>query len=130
MSNEYFTGGDKPYAESLNDGILLTDVFNLSVPVILPDMFNNGNFVTDNLKHKAGVSTIKMENNTGITVASTSVTGTGSFFYRVYPNFNFFKWWKKIEWTATAGTVRVDVYDTNNNVIVSNITNGADLTAY
>lgn len=105
--NEFFGNKDKPYAENLNDSLLLLDAFDVTVPVRMPDMFSNGEFASNlNLARKCGVGIITLISNSGVTIGTNSITGTGEVVFRVYPNFNGFYKWQSIILQKT-GTVNV-----------------------
>ena len=106
--DSYFTDGDKPYSENLNDSLVLTDAFDISVPVEMPTMFSNGEFnsaLNVTRKCNVGLVTLKSVDN-GVTIGTDSISGTGSVVFRVYPNFNcFYKWDKVI--VEKSGTVDI-----------------------
>lgn len=126
MSNDkYLTNGDKPYAENLNDSLLLVDAFHLNVYVALPGMYKDGEFNnTTGIVRKAGVSLVTITNkDAGVTIGSDSITGTGKITFRVYPNFNSFDKWSKVAWSVTSGSATVDLKETDGTTILSNIGN-------
>ena len=89
---EYFTNNSRPYAENFNDGILLSDAVDLTVKASIPSMYSDESFNSNlNVERLAGVSVVTMVANTGVTVGSTSLSGTGSVTFRVYPNFSLFE---------------------------------------
>lgn len=105
---EFFTDGDKPYSENLNDSLVLTDAFDLSVPLCMPDGFSNGEFnSTLNVTRKCNVGLVTLKSvDNGVTIGTDSISGTGSVVFRVYPNFNcFYKWDKVI--VEKSGTVGI-----------------------
>ena len=105
--NEFFGNEDKPYAENLNDSLLLLDAFDVTVPVKMPDMFSNGEFASNlNLARKCGVGIITLISNTGVTIGTDTINGTGEVVFRVYPNFNGFYKWQSIILEKT-GTVNI-----------------------
>ena len=122
--DEFFTDGDKPYAENLNDSLVLLDAFNLTVPVELPDMFNNGKFgSTVDVSRKAGVSIVTLKSvDNGVTIGTDSISGTGDVVFRVYPNFNSFYKWQSIVLTKT-GTVSVAFKTIDGNSISATVNN-------
>lgn len=96
--DSYFTDGDKPFSENLNNSVLLLDAFNLTVPCNLPEMFTNGEFNSNlNIPRKAGVTIVTLkEVDGGITINNDSISGSGDVVFRFYPNFNAFYNWKSI----------------------------------
>lgn len=124
MYDEFFTDGDRPYAENLNDGLLLVDAFNLTVPVELPGMFSNGKFNSSiNVPRKCGVGIVSLQSvDSGVTIADNSISGTGTIVFRVYPNFNcFYKWYSLI--LTKTGTVSVSFRKTDGTNISASIGN-------
>ena len=120
--DEFFTDNDKPYAENLNDALLLLDAFDVTVPVSLPDMFSNGAFSDSiGVSRKAGVSIVNlMSVGSGVTVGTDSITGSGEVVFRVYPNFNgFYKWYSII--ADYSGTVSIGFRKTDGTSISANI---------
>ena len=106
--DEFFTDSDKPYAENLNDSLMLLDAFDVTVPCSMPDMFNNGDFSSSvNVTRKCGVALVTLKSvDSGVTVGTDSISGTGSVVFRVYPNFNSFYKWSKII-LEKSGTVAI-----------------------
>jgi len=106
--DEFVTDGDKPYAENLNDALLLLDAFDVTVPCKMPDMFSNGQFSsTTEVERKCGVAIVTLKSvASGVTVGTSSISGTGAITFRVYPNFNSFYKWKSIVLDMT-GTVAI-----------------------
>lgn len=105
---EFFTDSDKPYAENLNDSLVLTDAFDLSVPLCMPDGFSNGEFSsTLNVTRKCNVGLVTLKSvGSGVTVGTGQISGSGEVVFRVYPNFNcFYKWDKVI--VEKSGTVGI-----------------------
>lgn len=104
---EFFTDSDKPYAENLNDSLVLTDAFDLSVPLCMPDGFSNGEFSsTLNVTRKCNVGLVTLKSvGAGVTVGTSQISGSGEVVFRVYPNFNCFYKWDKIllEKSGTVG---------------------------
>ena len=45
LYDNYFTNEDKPFAENLNDALLISNVFDFTVPIVLPTMFSNNTWV-------------------------------------------------------------------------------------
>ena len=123
--DEYFTDSDKPYAENLNDGLLLIDAFNVTVPVVLPDMFRNSEFSASlNTPRKAGVGIVTLVNaDSGVEIGVNTIRGSGEVVYRVYPNFNEFYKWERILLSKT-GNVSISFRDIEGNPISASV--GAD----
>ena len=120
--DEFFTNGDKPYAENLNDSLLLLDAFNVTVPVSLPDMFSNGEFNSSlNVPRKAGVSIVTLKSvDSGVTIGSDMISGTGDVVFRVYPNFNSFYKWQSISFEKS-GSVNVSFKKTDGSLINASV---------
>ena len=120
--DEFFTNGDKPYAENLNDSLLLLDAFNVTVPVSLPDMFSNGEFNSSlNVPRKAGVSIVTLKSvDSGVTIGSDEISGTGDVVFRVYPNFNSFYKWQSISFEKS-GIVDVSFKKTDGSLINASV---------
>ena len=113
--DEYFSHDDKPFAENLNDVLLLSNVFDMTVPIELPKMFSNSNWINNVSERKAGVSLIKL-NNTLPNELSVStldgksvITGTGTMQLLVYPNFNSFGKYKSITWDSLNDNINVNL---------------------
>ena len=106
--DSYFKNEDKPYAENLNDALILLDAFDVTVPCKMPDMFSNGQFSsTTEVERKCGVAIVTLKSvASGVTVGTSSISGTGAITFRVYPNFNSFYKWKSIVLDKT-GTVAI-----------------------
>ena len=120
--DEFITDGDKPYAENLNDSLLLLDAFNVTVPCEMPGMFNNGQFSSDvNVPRKCGVGIVTLKSvGSNITIGTTSISGSGEVVFRVYPNFNSFYKWQSIVLTKT-GTVNIAFRKTDGTSISTSI---------
>ena len=120
--DEFFTNGDKPYAENLNDSLLLLDAFNVTVPVSLPDMFSHGKFNSSlNVSRKAGVSIVTLKSvDSGVTIGSDEISGTGDVVFRVYPNFNSFYKWQSISFEKS-GIVDVSFKKTDGSSINASV---------
>lgn len=124
---EYFTNNSRPYAENFNDGILLSDAVDLTVKASIPSMYSDESFNSNlNVERLAGVSLVTMVANTGVTVGSTSLSGTGSITFRVYPNFNLFEKWNRISWTGT-GDVSCSLAKVDGTPISVSVANGSAL---
>ena len=120
--DEFFTDGDKPYAENLNDSLALIDAFDVTVPCSMPEMFSNGEFnSTVNVTRKCGVALVTLKSvDSGVTVGTGSISGTGSVVFRVYPNFNSFYKWSKIILEKT-GTVSISFRKTDGTEISATV---------
>lgn len=131
MSNydDYITADDKPFAENINDALLLSNVFDLTVPIQVPTMFKDGAWVDTVSRRKCGVAivTLKEQLPSGVSISTVDgksvLTGTGTVKLGFYPNFNSFGRFKSISWENT-GTVRVNLKTLNNTTISSNISKG------
>lgn len=131
MSNydEYFTNDDKPFAENLNDALLLSNVFDMTVPIRLPLMFKNKQWINNISPRKAGVSIITLKEllPSGVSVSTVDnnsvLTGTGTVKLGFYPNFNSFGNIKSISWEST-GTLTINLKTVTGSVIASNISKG------
>ena len=128
--DEFFTNGDKPYAENLNDSLLLLDAFNVTVPVSLPDMFSNGKFNSSlNVPRKAGVSIVTLKSvDSGVTIGSDMISGTGDVVFRVYPNFNSFYKWQSISFEKS-GSVNVSFKKTDGSLINASVNDNGVISA-
>lgn len=124
---EYFTNNSRPYVEQFNDGILLADAFDLTIYSSLPSMYADGSFNSNlNVDRLAGVSLVTMITNNNVTVTSTSLSGTGTITFRVYPNFALFEKWSKISWEAD-GDVSCSLAKIDGTPIGVNVVNGSAL---
>lgn len=131
MSNydDYITADDKPFAENINDALLLSNVFDLTVPIQVPTMFKDGAWIDTVSRRKCGVAivTLKEQLPLGVSISTVDgksvLTGTGTVKLGFYPNFNSFGRFKSISWENT-GTVRVNLKTLNNTTIASNISKG------
>lgn len=124
---EYFTNNSRPYVEQFNDGILLADAFDLTIYSSLPSMYADGSFNSNlNVDRLAGVSLVTMITNNNVTVTSTSLSGTGTITFRVYPNFALFEKWSKISWEAE-GDVSCSLAKIDGTPISVNVVNGSAL---
>lgn len=132
MSNSsdfYFTHDDKIFAENLNDTILLSNAFDLTIPVKMPSMFSNGNFVntTEPRKCGMGIITLKSSLPSGISINNAgALTGTGTISFKFYPNFASFGCIKKLNWDNT-GSITVRLKKSDNTTIINNVTKNADI---
>lgn len=124
--DDYITGDDKPFAENINDALLLSNVFNFNVPVSLPSDFTNGEWINNTTQRKAGVSIIQLPEglpNT-LTVNGDKITGTGTMKLLVYPNFNSFGKFYRITWESENSNIQVNLKTKNGTMIAQNINNG------
>ena len=115
MSNEnFFKHDDKAYAENLNDAILIANAFDYQVPVNIPGMYGNNHYPNDNNIHKVGVADVTIISSGSLSIGDTAITNNSNtsqvLRLRVYPNFNSFYAWKKLNWTCT-GAVTVNICD-------------------
>ena len=131
---EFFTNRDKPYSENLNDALCLVDAFDLSVPMSMPAGFSNGEFSSNiGITRKCGVGLVTlMSRDSGVTIGTDSISGSGELVFRIYPNFNSFYKWSKILLTktgnVTVGFRRVDGTDISVTVDSDgNISDNTDL---
>lgn len=130
--DDYFTNDDKPFAENLNDALLLSNVFDLTVPIELPRMFTNSAWVNSVSPRKAGVSIVTLDEQlSGISIGTDSddnsiltATEDTAFGFYFYPNFNSFGQIHSISWEGT-DDITVDLYTDNNVLITENINNGS-----
>lgn len=131
MSNydDYITGTDKPFAENINDALLLSNVFDLTVPIQAPTMFKDGTWIDTVGRRKCGVAivTLKEQLPSGVSISTVDgksvLAGTGTVKLGFYPNFNSFGRFKSISWEST-GTVQINLKTINNTTILSNISKG------
>lgn len=134
--DDYFTNDDKPFAENFNDALLLSNVFDLTVPIELPRMFNEGEWSTGTGQRKAGVSIIQTEgidnNNISITNNSLIANNDATVLITVYPNFNQYGNLQKVYWEFTEGAgenLTVDVLTEQRTVLLTNIPNNSVLSS-
>jgi len=127
MSNfdDYFRGDDKPFAENLNDALLLSNVFDFTVPIELPTMFSNGQWVNTTSSRKCSVSLVAIEDLDGLSVTGANVQGTGELILKFYPNFNSFGKISKLEWTGDVTSCWIT--DKNNVTVEAEVENGVVL---
>ena len=115
MTNEnFFKHDDKAYAENLNDAVLIGNAFNFEVPVNIPSMYSNHHYPSNNNTYKAGVADITIISSGSLSVGDEAITNNTNssqmLRLRIYPNFNNFYAWKKLNWTCT-GDVTVNICD-------------------
>lgn len=127
MSNfdDYFRGDDKPFAENLNDALLLSNVFDFTVPIELPTMFSNGQWVNTTSSRKCSVSLVTIEDLDGLSVTGVNIQGTGTLVLKFYPNFNSFGKITKVEWTGDV--TECWITDKNNVTVEAEVENGVAL---
>ena len=131
LYDDYFTNEDKPFAENLNDALLLSNVFDMTVNVEAPLMFSNKTWVNTISPRKCSVSilTLKKGLPSGVSVRTDSETGnstlsgTGTVELSWYPNFNSFGKFKAITWEAE-GDITINLKTRNGTPIASNINKG------
>ena len=123
--DEYFTDNDKPFAENLNDALLLSNVFDFTVPIELPTMFSNGQWVNTTSSRKCSVSLVTIEDLDGLSVTGANLQGTGTLVLKFYPNFNSFGKITKLEWTGDV--TECWITDKNNVTVEDNVENGVVL---
>lgn len=131
LYDDYFTNEDKPFAENLNDALLLSNVFDMTVNVEAPLMFSNSTWVSTTSPRKCGVSILTLKEGlpSGVSVGTDSstgnstLTGNGTVKLSWYPNFNSFGKFKAITWENT-GTIVVNLKTINGTTIASNISKG------
>ena len=130
LYDNYFTNEDKPFAENLNDALLVSNVFDFTVPIVLPTMFSNNTWVDTTSPRKCGVAiaTLKEALPSGISVGTSSgnstLTGTGTVKLLFYPNFNTFGKFKAINWESSNNKIQVNLKKKNGTSIASNISKG------
>lgn len=136
LYDDYFTNEDKPFAENFNDALLLSNVFDLTVPIELPRMFNNGEWSTGTGQRKAGVSIIQTEgiDNNKIEIRNNSLIANddATVLITVYPNFNQYGNLQKVYWEFEdgAGTdLTVDVLTEQGTSLLTNIPNNSVLSS-
>lgn len=131
LYDNYFTNEDKPFAENLNDALLLSNVFDMTVDVEAPLMFSNSTWVNTTSPRKCSVSILTLKDGlpSGVSVGTDSetgnstLTGTGTVSLSWYPNFNSFGKFKAISW-ENDGTIVVNLKTSNGTTIASNISKG------
>lgn len=130
--DEFFIDGDKPYAENLNDSILVSNALGFKVNVEAPTGFSTGTWIDTTLKRKCNVCTIRLNNKlpTGVTIngdGELNFTGSKTIDLYVYPNFNLFEKWAKISWESSNNNLEIDLLTKNGDLIFKNVTNGNNL---
>lgn len=135
MYDDYFRSDDKPFAENLNDALLLSNVFDLTVGIEMPKMFSNSSWVNTTSPRKCSVAILTLKEGlpTGVTVSTDSdtgnsvLTGTGTVKLSFYPNFNAFGKYNSMTWESD-GSIVVNLKTDDGSIIVNNINNG-DITS-
>ena len=128
--DDYFTHDDKPFAENLNDALLLSNVFDFTVPIELPTMFSNSTWTNTTSERKAGVSIVKLNNTlpSGLSITTvnskSAITGTGTMQIMFYPNFNSFGKFIAFNWTSSNNKITVNLKTKTGTTILSNISKG------
>ena len=109
--DDYFTNDDKPFAENINDALLLST------------WVNN----TSRRKCSVAIVTLKEALPNGVSISTVDgksvLTGTGTIKLGFYPNFNSFGQIKSINWENT-GTVTVNLKTVGGSTIANNISKG------
>lgn len=123
--DEYFTDNDKPFAENLNDALLLSNVFDFTVPISMPSMFTNGQWVNTTSSRKCSVSLVTIEDLDGLSVTGANIQGTGILVLKFYPNFNSFGKITKLAWIGDV--TECWITDKNNVTVEANVENGVAL---
>ena len=127
--DDYFTNDDKPFAENFNDALLLSNVFDFTVPIEIPTMFGNSTWVNSTSRRKCGVAIVTLKETlpSGISISTSDnksvLTGTGTVQLGFYPNFNSFGRIKSMTWDST-GSIVVNLKTTEGTTIASNISKG------
>lgn len=128
--DDYLTHDDKPYAENINDALLLSNVFDLTVPIELPTMYRTGVFSTSTSPRKAGVSIVTMVNadDTDFTITGSSITNDTAdvkgLIFKYYPNFNSYGTISSLSWTASGTGVIADIEGADGEDILTGHTGG------
>ena len=129
LYDDYFTNEDKPFAENLNDALLLSNVFDMTVDVEAPKMFSNSTWVSTTSPRKCSVAILTLKEGlpSGVSVSTSDnksvLTGTGTVELSFYPNFNSFGKFKSMTWENT-GTIVVNLKTSQGTTIASNISKG------
>ena len=128
--DEYFSHDDKPFAENLNDALLLSNVFDMTVPIQLPAMFSNQTWTDTTSERKAGVSIVQLAEELPNTLSISTqnsqsvITGTGTMKLLFYPNFNSFGQFKAFNWTSSNNKIQVNLKTKTGTTILTNISKG------
>lgn len=124
--DDYFTNNDKPFSENLNSSLLLSNAFDVSVPIEMPRMFNNGSFVNNTSPRKCGVAIVTLRSQLPSSISINNdgeLTGTGTVQLKFYPNFNNFGKIRSVSWDDSED-ITINLKKTNGTVIASEINNG------
>lgn len=124
--DDYFTNNDKPFSENLNSSLLLSNAFDVVVPIEIPKMFSNGSFENNTAPRKCGTAivTLRTTLQSGITINDDgNLTGTGTVQLKFYPNFNNFNKITDISWDDSEDII-INLKKQNGAVIASEINNG------
>lgn len=124
--DDYFTNNDKPFSENLNSSLLLSNAFDVSVPIEMPRMFNNGSFVNNTSPRKCGVAIVTLRTQLPSSISINNdgeLTGTGTVQLKFYPNFNNFGKIRSVSWDDSED-ITINLKKTNGTVIASEINNG------
>ena len=109
MPNDFFKHGDKVYAENLNDGILVGNMFDFNVEFDLP-ADTEGVFPSGSDTVKVKVADVTPTANSNLTIGET-VTNTSNVTqeYRltVYPDFNRFGGFQYVKITGVGCTLKL-----------------------
>ena len=129
--DSYITDKDKPFAETINDALLLSNMFDLNVDIVLPEMYSNQTWSVSTGNRKAGVAITNVKEATGLSITTvddeSAITGTGTLKLGFYPNFNAFGGIDKITWTGT-GTITCSIYSSSGSLI-TDVTNGETISS-
>lgn len=109
MPNDFFKHGDKVYAENLNDGILIGNMFNFNVEFALPSD-TSGVFPSGSDKVKVKVADVTPTANSNLNIGGTvtnSSNVTQEYRLTVYPDFNRFGGFQYVKITGVGCTVKL-----------------------
>lgn len=127
--DDYLTHDDKPYAENINDALLLSNVFDLTVPIELPTMYRDGTFNSSENPRKASVALVTIVNATEFNITDTSITNGASqsknLVMKYYPNFNSYGSITNLSWTSTSNSITANIVAANGDPILTGHTGGA-----
>ena len=124
--DDYFTNEDKLFSENMNDALLFSNAFGVSVSVEMPKMFNDGSFANNTTPRKCGVAIVALRTQlpSGISINNDGeLTGTGTVQLRFYPNFNNFNYINSVSWDDTEDII-INLKKPNGAIIASDINNG------
>lgn len=127
--DDYLTHDDKPYAENINDALLLSNVFDLTVPIELPTMFKLGIFNSSLSPRKAGVAIVTLVSATDLTINDDNIKNNEStskeLIFKFYPNFNSYGSITNLSWTASGTGVTANIVGADGTPIKTGHTGGA-----